>query len=471
MVSGSFFAGVDLTLTKKILSLVLACCLFLLSGCGSVGSVMKNIKAGNVDEANQLYLEKIAGNSEKEFDLEDALQTYIEGLYDDLNSGKVSSAEAQAFSSTVYSMDMDSSSYTRKILSKLNDLILSKQAYEDAMDAVAGEDYLTAYMLLQNVIEEDSNYETASSKMTEIVNDGMRSLKQEIDDTVAAKEFQKAIDLVNEAISLWGETDFLIDMRVSLPTQWQESNIADAEALRQQGRYAEALEIAAEAYNASGAMEIPPAVYEEFSKITDAWTEVIFAQAAEAFGSDRDYEAAIRVLQTCGLTDMRIDDEIARYQDYAPKNLLDMKYTRKGSDILLAYTADSLKDVNGHNYPKDGAIVPYDSGYGNSKVEDSYIVYYLGGEYKDLTATLYRPYASLSVLENGWDYSTVAKIYGDGVLLYEGPQITPGTYQEYDISVDVTGVRELKFILFGCGAESPSYRVPELGISNITIRK
>ena len=432
---------------------------------------MKNIKAGNVDEANQLYLEKIAGNSEKEFDLEDALQTYIEGLYDDLNSGKVSSAEAQAFSSTVYSMDMDSSSYTRKILSKLNDLILSKQAYEDAMDAVAGEDYLTAYMLLQNVIEEDSNYETASSKMTEIVNDGMRSLKQEIDDTVAAKEFQKAIDLVNEAISLWGETDFLIDMRVSLPTQWQESNIADAEALRQQGRYAEALEIAAEAYNASGAMEIPPAVYEEFSKITDAWTEVIFAQAAEAFGSDRDYEAAIRVLQTCGLTDMRIDDEIARYQDYAPKNLLDMKYTRKGSDILLAYTADSLKDVNGHNYPKDGAIVPYDSGYGNSKVEDSYIVYYLGGEYKDLTATLYRPYASLSVLENGWDYSTVAKIYGDGVLLYEGPQITPGTYQEYDISVDVTGVRELKFILFGCGAESPSYRVPELGISNITIRK
>ena len=456
---------------KKILSLVLACCLFLLSGCGSVGSVMKNIKAGNVDEANQLYLEKIAGNSEKEFDLEDTLQTYIEGLYDDLNSGKVSSAEAQAFASTVYSMDMDSSSYTRKILSKLNDLILSKQAYEDAMDAVAGEDYLTAYMLLQNVIEEDSNYETASSKMTEIVNDGMRSLKQEIDDTVAAKEFQKAIDLVNEAISLWGETDFLIDMSVSLPTQWQESNIADAEALRQQGRYAEALEIAAEAYNASGAMEIPPAVYEEFSKITDAWTEVIFAQAAEAFGSDRDYEAAIRVLQTCGLTDMRIDDEIARYQDYAPKNLLDMKYTRKGSDILLAYTADSLKDVNGHNYPKDGAIVPYDSGYGNSKVEDSYIVYYLGGEYKDLTATLYRPYASLSVLENGWDYGTVAKIYGDGVLLYEGPQITPGTYQEYDISVDVTGVRELKFILFGCGAESSSYRVPELGISNITIRK
>ena len=456
---------------KKILSLVLACCLFLLSGCGSVGSVMKNIKAGNVDEANQLYLEKIAGNSEKEFDLEDALQTYIEGLYDDLNSGKVSSAEAQAFSSTVYSMDMDSSSYTRKILSKLNDLILSKQAYEDAMDAVAGEDYLTAYMLLQNVIKEDSNYETASSKMTEIVNDGMRSLKQEIDDTVAAKEFQKAIDLVNEAISLWGETDFLIDMSVSLPTQWQESNIADAEALRQQGRYAEALEIAAEAYNASGAMEIPPAVYEEFSKITDAWTEVIFAQAAEAFGSDRDYEAAIRVLQTCGLTDMRIDDEIARYQDYAPKNLLDMKYTRKGSDILLAYTADSLKDVNGHNYPKDGAIVPYDSGYGNSKVEDSYIVYYLGVEYKDLTATLYRPYASLSVLENGWDYGTVAKIYGDGVLLYEGPQITPGTYQEYDISVDVTGVRELKFILFGCGAESSSYRVPELGISNITIRK
>lgn len=458
---------------KKLLSLGLACCLFLLSGCGSVGSVMKNIKAGNVDEANQLYLEKIAGNSEKEFDLEDALQTYIEGLYDDLNSGKVSSAEAQAFASTVYSMEMDSSSYTRKILSKLNDLIVSKQAYEDAMDAVAGEDYLTAYMLLQNVIEEDSNYETASSKMTEIVNDGMRSLNQEIDDAVAAKEFQKAIDLVDEAISLWGETDFLIDMRVSLPTQWRESNIADAEALRQQGRYAEALEIAAEAYNASGAMEIPPDVYEEFSKITDAWTEVIFAQAAEAFGSDRDYEAAIRVLQTCGLTDMRIDDEIARYQDYAPKKLMDMKYTRKGYGISITSTSNEVKDVNNHKYPEYETLVPYYSGYGNYTVEDSYVIYYLGGEYKSLSATLYRPYASLSASEDGWNYDTVARIYGDSVLLYEGPQITPGTYQEYDISIDVTGVRELKFVLFGCGAQkkNTSHFIPELGISNITIRK
>ena len=301
---------------KKILSLVLACCLFLLSGCGSVGSVMKNIKAGNVDEANQLYLEKIAGNSEKEFDLEDALQTYIEGLYDDLNSGKVSSAEAQAFASTVYSMDMDSSSYTRKILSKLNDLILSKQAYEDAMDAVAGEDYLTAYMLLQNVIEEDSNYETASSKMNEIVNDGMRSLNQEIDDAVAAKEFQKAIDLVNEAISLWGNNEFLASMQDSIPTWWQESNIEEAEQLRQAGQYSEAKDKAIEYCLAFGLDEYPDAVSTELQLINAEWLNSVAQEAAAAFGANKDYQAAIRVLQASGLQGDDVDALIEQYQGY-----------------------------------------------------------------------------------------------------------------------------------------------------------
>ena len=313
---------------KKILSLVLACCLFLLSGCGSVGSVMKNIKAGNVDEANQLYLEKIAGNSEKEFDLEDALQTYIEGLYDDLNSGKVSSAEAQAFASTVYSMDMDSSSYTRKILSKLNDLILSKQAYEDAMDAVAGEDYLTAYMLLQNVIEEDSNYETASSKMNEIVNDGMRSLNQEIDDAVAAKEFQKAIDLVNEAFSLWGNNEFLASMQDSIPTWWQESNIEEAEQLRQAGQYSEAKDKAIEYCLAFGLDEYPDAVSTELQLINAEWLNSVAQEAAAAFGANKDYQAAIRVLQASGLQGDDVDALIEQYQGYAPIPLKTLTPTR-----------------------------------------------------------------------------------------------------------------------------------------------
>ena len=457
---------------KKLLSLGLACCLFLLSGCGSVGSVMKNIKAGNADEANQLYLEKIAGNSEKEFDLEDALQTYIEGLYDDLNSGKVSVAEAQAFASTVYSMEMDSSSYTRKILSKLNDLILSKQAYEDAMDAVAGEDYLTAYMLLQNVIEEDSNYETASSKMTEIVNDGMRSLNQEIDDAVAAKEFQKAIDLVNEAISLWGNNEFLASMQDSIPTWWQESNIEEAEQLRQAGQYSEAKDKAIEYCLAFGLDEYPDAVSTELQLINAEWLNSVAQEAATAFGTGKDYQAAIRVLQASGLQGDDVDALIEQYQGYAPILLKTLTPTKSSKYMHVGslYQSDHT-DVNGNVYDAETVILPWSVAGSES---DSYVIYYLYGEYCSFDATLFRTYTSLSVLDENWPQSTTVKLYGDGVLLYEGPQITRGTYEQYSIHADVTGVRELKIVLLGIGKVYETYWTdyePLLGIANATIQK
>lgn len=462
---------------KKLLSLGLACCLFLLSGCGSVGSVMKSIKAGNADEANQLYLEKIAGNSEKEFDLEDALQTYIEGLYDDLNSGKVSSAEAQAFASTVYSMEMDSSSYTQKILSKLNDLIVSKQVYEDAMDAVAGEDYLTAYMLLQNVIEEDSNYETASSKKDEIISDGMRSLNQEIDDAVAVKDFQKAIDLVDEAISLWGNNEFLASMQDSIPTWWQESNIEEAEQLRQAGQYSEAKDKAIEYCLAFGLDEYPDAVSTELQLINAEWLNSVAQEAATAFGTGKDYQAAIRVLQASGLQGDDVDALIEQYQGYAPILLKTLtpttssKYMHIGSPYESDYT-----DVNGNVYDAKTVILPWSSSSSNiaGSESDSYVVYYLYGEYCSFDATLFRTYSSLSVLDEDWPQSTTVKLYGDGVLLYEGPQITRGTYEQYSIHADITGVRELKIVLLGIGKINETYWTdydPVLGIANATIQK
>ena len=237
---------------KRLLSVGLACCLLLLSGCSGVSVVMKSVKDGDADEANRLFREKIAGNSDKEFDLEDSLQAYIENLYEDLNSGKVSAADAQATLTTIYTLEMSHSSYTQKILSKLDALTQSKRSYDDAMDAIAAENYLAAYQFLENVIAADTNYETARTKQAEIINDGMRSLNREIDDAMAKKDFQKAIDLVNDAIELWGNNEFLAGMLDYIPEQWMQSSIDQAEQLRQEERYAEAREKAVEGFEASG---------------------------------------------------------------------------------------------------------------------------------------------------------------------------------------------------------------------------
>lgn len=457
---------------KKLLSAVLACCLLLLSGCGSVNVVMKNVKDGNVDQAKQLYLEKVAGDTEKEFDLEDSLQTYIEELYDDLNNGKVSVTDAQAAVTTIYSLEMSYGSYTQKILSKLGELMQSKLNYESALEAIANENYLTAYQLLAGVIPEDSNYDVVRTQRDGIVNDSMRSLNKEIDDAVAQNDFQKAIDLVDEAISLWGNNEFLASMRDAIPTQWLQSSIAEAERLLQAGQYSEAKEKVMEGYQASGLEECPEEVSAELEKIDTQWWNSVAQEAEAAFGADRDYQAAIRVLQASGLQGDNVDALIAQYQEYAPVLLKTFRPTTESQYMNVgAANKDDYTDVNGNVYDKDTIIRPRRSADIAKSESDSYVTYYLYGEYRSLDAILYRTYSSLSILEEGWPQWTTAKIYGDGVLLYEGPQITSGTYEEYNIHVDVTGVRELKFVLLGMGRNSYDWHIPLLAIANATIQK
>ena len=128
-------------------------------------------------------------------------------------------------------------------------------------------------------------------------------------------------------------------------------------------------------------------------------------------------------------------------------------------------------DVNGNVYDAETVILPWSVAGSES---DSYVIYYLYGEYCSFDATLFRTYTSLSVLDENWPQSTTVKLYGDGVLLYEGPQITRGTYEQYSIHADVTGVRELKIVLLGIGKVYETYWTdyePLLGIANATIQK
>ena len=91
-----------------------------------------------------------------------------------------------------------------------------------------------------------------------------------------------------------------------------------------------------------------------------------------------------------------------------------------------------------------------------------------------MRATLYRPYCSLSIKDNEWNTSTVVKIYGDDILLYQGPNITPSTYEEYDVYVNVTGVRELRIVMLGCTYVNEEYGgsyIPMVCLGNLEIQK
>lgn len=463
---------------KRILAITLTCCLCVLCGCSSVNRAMKQIEEGNTAEANRIISEKISGDMEKELDLEDSIQTYLETLYSDLNTGSVSAADAWTVIGTVDSLSAGHSAYTQKLLEGVSTLAQSKLDYENALDAIARGSYMEAYQLLGKIVAEDSNYNDALSKKNEVLNDCMRSINEEIDSATSSGDFPKAISLIDEAISIWGNNEFLYGIREYTFTQWQESNIAEARQLCQEGKFTEAQTKIMEAHTASGEEYIPEAITTENARIIEAWAESSLKEAEAAFGSNKDYQAAIQVLQNCGLENDRIDQEIQKYQDYAPKLLTDMNPTQKSDFIALNGANGQNEDMNGNKYPSQDIIYPkwitqWSRGVATTEEEGS-VTYYLGAAYSELRATLYRPYCSLSIKDNEWNTSTVVKIYGDDILLYQGPSITPSTYEEYDVNVDVTGVRELRIVMLGCTYVNEEYGgsyIPMVCLGNLEIQK
>lgn len=204
----------------------------------------------------------------------------------------------------------------------------------------------------------------------------------------------------------------------------------------------------------------------------------VFAQAEAAFGRNHDYQTAIQILQRSGLTGEAVDREIQKYQEYAPVLLKSFQPT-KTSDYMYVGAANEgdYTDVNGNVYDRETVIRPRSRTSNDiaKSEQDSYVTYYLYGDYRNFDATLYRTYSSLSTIDEDWAQGTVAKIYGDDVLLYEGPQITRDTYEEYTIHIDVTGVRELKIVLLGVGRKEDSFALysyyPLMAIANATIQK
>ena len=125
-------------------------------------------------------------------------------------------------------------------------------------------------------------------------------------------------------------------MQDSIPTWWQESNIEEAEQLRQAGQYSEAKDKAIEYCLAFGLDEYPDAVSTELQLINAEWLNSVAQEAAAAFGANKDYQAAIRVLQASGLQGDDVDALIEQYQGYAPIPLKTLTPT-KSSEVYACW--------------------------------------------------------------------------------------------------------------------------------------
>lgn len=403
---------------NHFLCYLLILCVFL-CGCAGQDSALSYIKRGSGDLAALAYEKEVAGKAEMEKNFEIALENFLTLARDELNNEKMSLSQAKGILDAVDALPYSVLSDCESVISDFMYLVASKQSYADGLQAISSGDYLSGYRYLCNVIPDDINYNSAQNQKNAAYTNGVDPVYDEVTRLTSSGDYQSAILVVNNAIDTWGTSEFLDGLQSLVYSQWEDA---------------------------------------------------VLTQAESAFVADKDYEAAIRILQLSGLNSERVNSAIARYQAYAPIQLRELTPTRKGDQLITSASYNDAEDVNGHQYLSDAVIRPWSGGPRTAHNESElYVVYYLGANYSKLNGIIYRPYSSLSVSDESWNAGTAEKIYGDGVLLYDGPVITRNTYEEFEFQVDVTGVRELKIVLLGVGFDQYAYSSPLVCMANLEL--
>lgn len=457
---------------KNILALLIAVICIITSGCAAENRVISLIEKENYAKAQEVYYSTISGDHEKELDLEYSIDAYVSDMLDKYNNGKISYDEAYESIARIEASGLYG--YCLDAYMSLQMYDQSKQAYEIGLAKMDAGDYESAMIAFSSVNAASSCYDSACEKAEEaktaFLNAVIAQAEDAFDDTDYLRGYENAISCLADAESKM--YDFIIymddaafqliyDKRAELTNEFTEAAIADAKDIFSNGEnYEGAISLLTDAYNYTYGDDAM--LYTELCKYTDAYIENAVAEAQQIYDGNRDYEAAASYLRNViGVVgeNETLRSEIEKYASYAPVLLTSLDPIKKGdwlsvgTDMKKIYT-----DVSNNVYDSQTVIAPRCSSYRDKTEDDSYVSYYLNSEYTTLTGVLYRPYDSLSCT-SVWKKTPVIKIYGDGILLYEAPSITQNTFDPISLSINVTGVRELKIVNFGIWTETDNFDI------------
>lgn len=366
---------------------------FLLSACstsvgsGGISRMIDEVNAGNYIDAAEIYSASIYGNTEKEYQAKQALETQLDQALDDYNTGAKSYDEASNTITTVDRVNVLSIERVDRASTTLSALQSSKAAFESAEALFASGLYADALDNYLSVIEADSNYSAAQQKATEAKTSFLAELDDELEDYLAEDKYDAALEQLDDALRMLpGETALT----------------------------AKQTEVEAKLLN--HALE----------------------QAEEAFSAGNDYEAAIRIITAAqnklGEND-RLTAALEKYQGYIPVYLNELEYFDSTKDAGSINIYSNIIDNYENEYQY--GINMYNAYRGDT------IRYYLAGEYSTLSGTC----AMLKSQRNDDFAGGYIEIYGDDVLLFATSSMLPDSRPQ-NFSVDISSVAFLSIVFY-----------------------
>lgn len=278
-------------------------------------------------------------------------------------------------------------------------------------------------------------------------------------------ELAGAFDFVDEGGDLRDAIESLsveLDARESQIRQLESDDegqkaIALAGSRWGSGDYPGALSALSEVADAS------PEAYSVYMDYSTQYTDMVLEQADE-LANERDYEGAVSLFEEAAevITDSgllrKLEEGKRSVEERRPKNMLDVvrAYESGGND----YTEFSSKESGAESFSMGG--VKYMDGMTfsadiNIFDDVSWAIYNLGGSYTALEFTA----CHVDGTDLGED--TVMQVFCDGELREEIP-LSPDM-MPVDVSLDLTGVNQLKLQVPSSGAAGPLYGVGDPKIS------
>lgn len=166
-------------------------CAVLLTGCSGSDpsdSVMELVKNGDIEQAQQIYAEKISGKEEYESSFAEKFIPYLENLIESYNNGELSEEKINDDFETYKEMLGENVTF-KDVESQLSALEISKHCFETAEKLRLEGELTQAYRMYARVIKKDRCYETAQQYITQIPADYL----SESEDLFEGGQYQEAV--------------------------------------------------------------------------------------------------------------------------------------------------------------------------------------------------------------------------------------------------------------------------------------
>lgn len=426
-------------LSVLLLLVVAAGVLFLLWYTGPEQKIIRALESENYEEAISLYQDNYDGDSEDIGDIKKTLLNRLETIKTEFVAGTMEYAVADMELGVIERMGISAlQEAINEVRTEIQALNQSRTAFGIAEALFAEGSYAEALEQYKLVIEEDSNYENAKSKLTQAIEKYREKILKEADDYVQQGSYIEAIAKLQEGLNIVSN-DKKLQEQIAIYENENE-NMLKEQALESASEYAAQNDLKQAITMLSGALERKPDDTEltaAYNTYCQQYVEGVIAEA-DAFVEQEDYKGAIKCINEALKVlpgEELLGSKLEEIENNKPVPLSGMDAINGGWDWNVGTPTDpfgtTYSDVANYTIIAVGSL-----GY----AEEEYVEYRLYGEYKSLS---FKVVAHSEIPEDGCG---TVQVYADDTLIFTSEEIRRKTdMQSY--TVDISSADYIKIVI------------------------